>query len=196
MFLIEFICNIFFDFITYVQLSPSTNLMNTLEITDESGALWHLCPDDFSLFGNYTNMNSNNYKNFVQKVEKRDNISVEPGPSSCRSWLRHLSQLCSSRAYAVHIVHEGFLSKRGRVNTAFRKRWFIMTSELVLLYYSRSEQAGQSKFKGALNLLDVLDVVINENGKDFVIHTSTRDWVLRAESKKEALSWKQAIDRI
>ena len=170
--------------------------MNTIEITDESGALWHLCPDDFSPFANCSNMNSNNYKNYIQKVEKKGNICIEPEPSSCRSWLHHLSQLCSSRAYAVHIVHEGFLSKRGRLNTAFRKRWFIMTSELVLLYYSRSEYPGQSKFKGALNLLDVLEVVINENGKDFVIHTSSRDWVLRAESKKESESWKRAIDRI
>lgn len=180
------------------QLAPSTNLMNTIEITDESGALWHLCPDDFSSFGNVSNINNRNFRNYLLKVEKSHSVSVEPGPSSCKKWLHFLSQLCSSRAYAVHILHEGFLSKRGRLNKAFRRRWFIMTSEMVLLYYSRSEQAGQSKFKGALNLMDVLEVVINEagDGKELIIRTSKRDWMLRAESKKEALTWKRAIDRI
>jgi hypothetical protein len=179
-----------------IQISPSTNLMNMLEITDEGGSIWHLCPDDFSVYSNCDNINNNTYKAYIKKLESKKFLSICPEPSPCRVWLHHLSLLCSSRAYTVHILHEGFLSKRGRLNTAFRKRWFIMTSEMVLLYYSRSEHAGQSKFKGALNVLDVLDVVINENGKDFVIHTSSRDWVLRADSEKEALFWKKSIDLV
>mmetsp|Transcript_13311 Transcript_13311/g.21802 ORF Transcript_13311/g.21802 Transcript_13311/m.21802 type:complete len:1154 (-) Transcript_13311:142-3603(-) len=178
---------------TITKISPSTNLMNMLEITDEGGAIWHLCPEDVSIFSNCANISSNNYKLHIRKLESKKYVSIVPEPSPCRIWLHHLSLLCSSRAYTVHILHEGFISKRGRLNTAFRRRWFIMTSEMVLLYYSRSETAGQSKFKGALNILDVLDVVINENGKDFVIHTSSRDWVVKADTEKEALSWKQAI---
>lgn len=170
--------------------------MNTIDLTDESGAVWHLCPDDVSMYSNCANLSSNNYKMHIKKLEREEAIEIIPEPSACKVWLHHLALLCSSRAYAVRILHEGFLSKRGRVNTAFRRRWFIMTSEMVLLYYSRSEYAGQSKFKGALNLLDVRDVVVHENGKDIAIHTSTRDWVLKAESEKEATAWQHVIERI
>ena len=179
-----------------LQLAPSVIWMNAIELTDESGAMWHLCPDDISCYNNCLSLNNQNYKNFVQKLEKKDGISIIPEPSSCRIWLRMLSQLCPSQVYVVHILHEGFLSKRGRLNTAFRRRWFIMTSECQLLYYSRSEIPGQSKFKGCLNLMSVSSVDIHENGKDFVVRTSARDWVLRADSRRESESWKFAIDGI
>lgn len=178
-----------------IKLAPSARVLNTIEISDESGAIWLLYPDDLTLADNTLNINNSGYKQFLSKMEK-SGACLEPNPSACKSWLYRLAWLSSARAYPVFIVHEGYLWKRGKLNTAFRKRWFTMTSELMLRYYSRNEGTGPSKLKGELNLMDVLDVTINSNGKDLVFHTSTRDWELKAESPREALSWKKVIDGI
>lgn len=48
---------------------------------------------------------------------------------ACRQWLQLLSYQSPNTVYSVLICHEGYLSKRGRLNTAFKKRWFVLDSE-------------------------------------------------------------------
>jgi len=43
----------------------------------------------------------------------------------------------------VRILQEGPLNKRGRFNTAFKRRWLVLTSQFKLLYFK--EDNGQNK---------------------------------------------------
>lgn len=89
-------------FIFFVQVLPSENYLNTIEIYDSGGCVWYLTPQ-----GSY------DYES----------------TSGAKYWLDLLSKHCSSSVQTVSICHEGYLGKRGQLNTSFKRRWFVLTSE-------------------------------------------------------------------
>lgn len=44
-------------------------------------------------------------------------------------WLLELSRNCNSQATTERLIYKGQLSKRGKVNTAFKKRWFYLIAD-------------------------------------------------------------------
>lgn len=81
---------------------PSEAFLDMIELYDSSGCVWHLTPQ-----GSY------------------DHEATSGG----RRWLELLANVFPSSVQTSLICHEGYLSKRGRFNTAFKRRWFVLTSE-------------------------------------------------------------------
>jgi hypothetical protein len=84
-----------------------------------------------------------------------------------------------SQANRVTILQEGPLSKRGKVNTGFKRRWFMLTSAGKMLYFK--EDNGQCK--GDISTVKIQSVS-STGARDFTIHTPERTWVFAAESQE------------
>lgn len=107
-------------------------------------------------------------------------------------WLNTLSMLCPTTVASVNIIKRGFLQKRGRVNTAFKWRWFELSSDLQLRYY-KDDISGQFKGSIDLSLLDPTDdsSFVSYEDKELVInmHRINRIWVLKTEDEKLGGEW-------
>lgn len=57
----------------------------------------------------------------------------------------------------VHILQEGFISKKGVFNTSFQKRWFILDSLGKFRYY----RVDTGQLKGEILLSDIIEVSCN-----------------------------------
>ena len=53
-----------------------------------------------------------------------------------RRWVQALGDAVGG-AFRPEVLYEGFLMKRGTVNTSFKKRWFVLTNTPRLYYYER-----------------------------------------------------------
>jgi hypothetical protein len=60
---------------------------------------------------------------------KPESMDEDDSRGSCRKWLQLLADYSPRNVRVVVICHEGYLSKRGQLNTAFKKRWFVLDSE-------------------------------------------------------------------
>lgn len=83
------------------------------------------------------------------------------------------------QASRVTILQEGPLSKRGKVNTGFKRRWFMLTSAGKMLYFK--EDNGQCK--GDISTVKIQSVS-STGARDFTVHTPDRTWVFAAESQE------------
>lgn len=91
------------------------------------------------------------------------------------------------------IDKEGFLQKRGEVNRAFQRRWFVLKGN-ILFYFDKK---GDREPNGVIILEGVLlEIVDDESAFTFELvfpgHAS-RTYVLAAESQDEMESWMKAI---
>jgi hypothetical protein len=81
---------------------PSASLLHTIEIHDSCDAVWYFRPGE---------------------------VHPNQATSGAKYWLQLIAQHCSSRVHTALICHEGFLGKRGQLNTAYKRRWFVLDSE-------------------------------------------------------------------
>lgn len=94
-------------------------------------------------------------------------------------------------------VKEGFLMKRGFVNTAFQRRWFVLHSCYLFFYryYPNRDLRGYINCQGATVSVDAKYSDVNPFS--FVLHTphdaDHAKWVLQAASESEMQSWIAAI---
>ncbi len=108
----------------------------------------------------------------------------------CRTWMTLIHSLCPSSTVANLIYNEGYLSKRGRFNTAFKKRWFILDGDLMLRYFS--EDTGTCK--GFIDLKSI--TTVGAQGKEITLHTADRIWNFQADSEEDAQFWVVALSPI
>ena len=52
-------------------------------------------------------------------------------------------------------IHSGYLLKRGQLNRAWRKRWFVLLSNRKLLWYSKEEDTMSGSIKSAIKEVDL-----------------------------------------
>lgn len=91
------------------------------------------------------------------------------------------------------IDKEGYLQKRGEVNKAFQRRWFVLKGN-ILFYFDKK---GDREPNGVIILEGVLlEIVDDESAFTFELvfpgHAS-RTYVLTADSQDEMESWMKAI---
>ena len=49
--------------------------------------------------------------------------------NTTRAWLSELVTFCLPNAFSETILWTGVMSKRGKINTAFKKRWFVLLGD-------------------------------------------------------------------
>mmetsp|Transcript_22342 Transcript_22342/g.32548 ORF Transcript_22342/g.32548 Transcript_22342/m.32548 type:complete len:1042 (+) Transcript_22342:150-3275(+) len=145
------------------KVIPSVSLLHTIELHDGSGSIWYLRPQ---------------------------NVFEHESTSGAKLWLELLASHCSSVVSTILICHEGYLSKRGQFNKAFKRRWFVLDSEQKLRYYARLEN-GQSKLKGEVDVTSITDVMVQS--KEIQLTTSERVWQFLADSDEDASFWEVVL---
>lgn len=103
---------------------------------------------------------------------------------------RHLCAFANSSA---PIDHEGYLLKRGEVNKAYQRRWFILKGNL-LFYF---EKKGDKEPIGVI-ILEGCTVELSESVDAFAFQicfegSSSRSYVLAAETQEKMEKWMKAI---
>jgi hypothetical protein len=84
------------------QVVPSSTLLHIIEIHDVSGSIWFLHPGE---------------------------VHPNQSTSGAKFWLALIAHSCPSRVHTTLICHEGYLGKRGQLNTAYKRRWFVLDSD-------------------------------------------------------------------
>eukprot|EP01083_Nonionella_stella_P218352 783071_1 len=71
-----------------------------------------------------------------------------------------------------HILHEGYLSKKGKYNTSFQRRYFKLYDDRTIDYFKDSSQSSsRSKAKGTIHLTQIkrVELVEYEDGHPKII---------------------------
>lgn len=79
----------------------------------------------------------------------------------------------------------GYLTKEGRINTAMKKRWFILKGDQ--LYYMHEPNA--VNLLGTIQLQDSTIKIENKEKFSFLIYTKHRTFYLVADNEHELHSW-------
>jgi len=98
------------------------------------------------------------------------------------------------------VLVQGFLYKRGKLNTSWKKRWVVLRRTGKLEYYRpRDDPLRGGKPRGVILLHDLLDVfacataIVSMAPNRFDIATSDRQWHFRAESREALVRWVLAL---
>ena len=89
-------------------------------------------------------------------------VSEEEAVRTVQRWIDYIFPFCHPSCECDEIFHYGFMQKRGVSNSQYQVRWFVLTSNLQLVYYRTKrnctrellEQVGTS-FKGEIDLSQV-----------------------------------------
>jgi hypothetical protein len=135
----------------------------------------------------------------VQKSLQGFCLSMSPDDSEqdmTSRWLNQIHTVCKRHPVAQIIVKRGYLQKRGRLNTAFRWRWFELSSDLKLRYFKADPTR---LYKGQIDL-SLLDIHIDGKGvsrfeKELLLSMRqiSRKWVLRDDNESDLETWRVAI---
>lgn len=99
---------------------------------------------------------------------------------------------------ADSIVLEGWLTKRGGMVKSWKKRWFQLSLDGVLRYYSSK---GEKKPSGVINIKELRNVESVENdtnipGVLFHVTVPSRTYYLIAETSEDARKWQRAVNLV
>lgn len=91
------------------------------------------------------------------------------------------------------LVRAGFLLKRGLVNQAYKKRWFVLTQKSLMYFDQQPGEADAPKGVIPLLLVTAVDVKNDGNRDRLNVRTPTRVFRLKADSVAESEAWIAAI---
>lgn len=104
---------------------------------------------------------------------------------------RELTYLQAAQTKGVQIVKQGSVEKRGGVrNTAYKKRWFILTEEGTVLYFKASDSTAPL---GSFSIEKAKIEHHSRHDYKLIVKTGERDWGLRFDSKEIRDDWEKAI---
>lgn len=103
---------------------------------------------------------------------------------------KHLIAFVSGSAA---IDKQGYLNKRGELNKAFQRRWFVLKGNL-LFYFERKTDAEPI----GVIVIDGCSVELTENSDKYAFElafsgSGTRTYVLAADSQEEMEEWMRAL---
>jgi tetratricopeptide (TPR) repeat protein len=94
----------------------------------------------------------------------------------------------------------GLLEKRGNWNKAYKQRWFVLNYKKHSLTYAKSKADSEAmNFQGLVDLRRAHVKILGSQDKDYLedrvfsIETPRRVYIIKAPSKEEAESWRDAI---
>ena len=127
--------------------------------------------------------------------KRRGTVFDVPQGVSLISRVRSRSQ---AEAAAAAVTHCGWLLKRGKMATSWRRRWFVLENR-VLTYYTSSnciERRGELSLAGAVaTLSDSLFAATEEFPQQLAIVAPMRTLYLAARSQANAVEWRSAVRR-
>jgi len=90
------------------------------------------------------------------------------------------------------VLKAGWLEKRGKINTAYKSRWIVLTPEH-LAYH-------KEKFQPPRGVIPLKNAKLAPNDKDgpesFQIQSESRVFYIRCSDRAVAEEWKAAISRV
>lgn len=104
------------------RIAPTEQFLHSIDLQDRTHCTWQISPEG---------------------------IDADDTREATRRWLLTMSALCLPSTQVVHVLKSGYLRKRGRVNRAFKLRWFVLCSDLKLRYYKDDLQG---IYKGTIDL--------------------------------------------
>jgi hypothetical protein len=162
-----------------VEISPSTLAYQGIDLKDSLGLVWRMIP-----------VGTDSYDSSISQ----------------QRWLSYLRLYSSPQSKHVDIVKSGWLSKRGKINTNYRRRYFIMTNNHLLRYFKDS--CIGTVCKGCIDFRSVKSIDHGETGglgwispkkvieKEIILKTSTRIWTVKADTIEEANEWFELFNTI
>lgn len=153
------------------KIGPADKVLFAIEMYDEHNNIWQLSPEGLD-------------ESDTQKLASR--------------WLNYLWSVCSSPTMVYTVIKRGYLQKRGKVNTAFKWRWFELGSDLKFRYF---KDPVSKIYKGQIDLVQLDSFSLDEKSivkqdKELVLYMNSsidRAWILRAENSEEASSWLKVL---
>eukprot|EP01084_Bolivina_argentea_P247388 413882_1 len=91
-------------------------------------------------------------------------------------------------------VWDGYMHKKGRLNTTYQKRWFVLYSNNSLAYFQDSSSA-QATPLGEISLYSVTNIKEEQNNT-FNLITSKRTFTLKCNTKSDYNAWLNKIKLI
>lgn len=88
----------------------------------------------------------------------------------------------------------GYLEKQGHHNKKYKVRWFQITKTGKIAHLRYFGKQSDTSPKGAIVLDRHISVEYAGKGNDFIVHTSKRDYNLRAAHEKEAQAWVASLN--
>lgn len=104
------------------KIAPTEQYLHSIDLQDRTHCTWQISPEG---------------------------IDPDDTREATRRWLLTMSALTLPSTQVVHVLKSGYLHKRGRLNRAFKLRWFVLCSDLKLRYYKDDLQG---MFKGTIDL--------------------------------------------
>jgi uncharacterized membrane protein YgcG len=157
------------------KISPTVKYLHCLDLEDRAGCIWQIAPEG---------------------------LDADDVRGAAQRWLIALSAVTSpTTTEVVHVVKCGYLSKRGQLNTALKRRWFVLCTDYSLRYYKDDLLGGH---KGVIDLATVgkvqdstaaaissLSGEVVRFDRDLVVrvHANTRQYAIQAEDAAAAEAW-------
>eukprot|EP01119_Soliformovum_irregulare_P007874 TRINITY_DN2044_c0_g1_i4.p1 TRINITY_DN2044_c0_g1~~TRINITY_DN2044_c0_g1_i4.p1 ORF type:complete len:915 (-),score=256.98 TRINITY_DN2044_c0_g1_i4:1531-4275(-) len=104
------------------------------------------------------------------------------------------------------VIKKGYLQKRGKVNTGWKKRYFILSEKHLYYYVSPEEHQKGARFTGAIQLLfssfrplgdaEAKELGVASGGYCFKIITPVRVFYLSASTEDEAKGWIDSLTQV
>jgi len=121
------------------------------------------------------------------------------------NWIRYINPYCTPTSRTVGILRYGFLEKKGIINSAFRKRLFLLSSDGQMKYFKPESCAPQGKIDlEGIHKIEWLDprqgsslfskIALQMQTQFRLTDQTARIWILSSPSKKDAKSWIDFID--
>eukprot|EP00949_MAST-11_sp_MAST-11-sp1_P004228 g4228.t1 len=163
-----------------IDIVTQTRTYTLAVATDEEHAFWVSC------LGNAAD---------IYGAEAKEAILADEEAKKAEEQER----LQRKEAMLKSIVKAGFLQKKGRVNTAYKQRYFCLSKDATLAYYATEDDATSDDGEaiGAIAARSINEMCCPASEitqvNTFKIVTLTRELVVAAASKAEAKSWMDAI---
>ncbi|MES1909775.1 MAG: hypothetical protein MHM6MM_002467 [Cercozoa sp. M6MM] len=95
----------------------------------------------------------------------------------------------------MRVVKAGWLGKRGKLRRSWRRRWFELRDDVSLQFFS---DATKSRLLGTLDLKNcraLTPAKDEQEAQPHVLHvcTTSREWILAADSEASLIEWRDAI---
>merc|ERR1712154_527295 len=138
-------------------------------------------------------INKENDNSFAMQLDtpQRTYILGSKNAEQFKQWIFYLENMIFGG-----VIHSGYLLKQGGKWKSWKKRWFHLDKNVLLLKYYETEKL--KIWKGAIDLSLVTNLCRGDkesNGKDYTIELNTNDrvWVLAANNEKNRKIW---IDKL